>query len=67
MGASDHPAAVLQYAIEAAETGNFTEIDSLMDVLRRPYEDQPGADPKYSAAPPPEMIRPGVCTLSCSS
>ncbi|GAX80282.1 hypothetical protein CEUSTIGMA_g7720.t1 [Chlamydomonas eustigma] len=59
---------LLQYAVEGAEAGDPTEINQLMKVLRRPYDEQPGADPKYSALPPPEMAdKPGVCVLSCSS
>ncbi|KAG2451971.1 hypothetical protein HYH02_003744 [Chlamydomonas schloesseri] len=51
---------LLQWAIEAAE--------ALMEVLERPYDEQPEAPAKYSAPPPPDMEgRPGVCMLSCSS
>jgi hypothetical protein len=57
----------LQYAIEAAEAGDYSELDRLMQVLANPYDEQPEADPKYSSKPPPEMVRPGVCVLSCSS
>lgn len=39
----------------------------LSQVLERPYDEQPEADAKYSSKPPPEMVRPGVCVLSCSS
>jgi uncharacterized protein YdiU (UPF0061 family) len=61
------PSPFLQYAIEAAEEGDYSELHTLLDLLRRPYEEHPGADPKYSAPPPEEMVRPGVCMLSCSS
>lgn len=57
----------VQYAIEAAEAGDFSEVAALMDVCRRPYDEQPDVDAKYSSKPPPEMVRPGVCVLSCSS
>jgi uncharacterized protein YdiU (UPF0061 family) len=57
----------LQYAIEAAEAGDYSELERLMQVLAQPYDEQPGADAKYSSKPPPEMVRPGVCVLSCSS
>jgi uncharacterized protein YdiU (UPF0061 family) len=60
-------ATVVQYAIEAAEAGDYSELDRLMQVLAAPYDEQPEADPKYSSKPPPEMVRPGVCVLSCSS
>jgi len=58
---------LLQWAIEAAEAGDYSELDTLLDLVTRPYEEHPGADPKYTAAPPEHMVRPGVCMLSCSS
>lgn len=58
---------LLQYAIESAEQGDFSAVNSLLDVLRRPYLDQGPAAEKYSQPPPPDMVRPGVCYLSCSS
>ncbi|KAG2441588.1 hypothetical protein HXX76_003209 [Chlamydomonas incerta] len=59
---------LLQWAIEAAEQGDYSELEALMQVLERPYDEQPEAPAKYSAPPPPEMEgRPGVCMLSCSS
>ncbi|KIZ03595.1 hypothetical protein MNEG_4369 [Monoraphidium neglectum] len=59
---------LLQYAIEAAERGDYSELEALMAVLSRPYDDQPGADPKYTAPPPGDIEnKPGVCMLSCSS
>jgi hypothetical protein len=38
-----------------------------VQVCLRPYDEQPDVDAKYSSKPPPEMVRPGVCVLSCSS
>lgn len=59
---------LLQWAIEGAERGDTSELESLLSVLSRPYDDQPEADPKYSSAPPEDMQdKPGVCMLSCSS
>ncbi|PNW71311.1 hypothetical protein CHLRE_16g648900v5 [Chlamydomonas reinhardtii] len=59
---------LLQWAIEAAEQGDYSELEALMEVLERPYDEQPEAPAKYSAPPPPDMEgRPGVCMLSCSS
>ncbi len=58
----------LQYAIDAAEEGDYSELYTLLDVLKRPYDDQPDTDPKYSSPPPEELAgKPGVCLLSCSS
>jgi hypothetical protein len=36
-------------------------------VCLQPFDEQPDVDAKYSSKPPPEMVRPGVCVLSCSS
>ncbi|KAF5831621.1 hypothetical protein DUNSADRAFT_12812 [Dunaliella salina] len=59
---------LLQYAIDDAENGDFSELARLMEVVTRPYDELPSADPKYSKPPPPEMLRrPGVQMLSCSS
>ena len=57
---------LLQIAIEAAEKGDFSELERLLAVLRNPYEEQPGAE-KYAQAAPEWANRPGVCLLSCSS
>lgn len=57
---------LLQYAIDAAERGDYGELETLMQVLRSPFEEQPGRE-KYAQPPPPEMVRPGICMLSCSS
>ena len=57
---------LLQYAIDAANEGDYSELETLLDVLRRPFEEQPGRD-KYAQPPPAEMVRPGICQLSCSS
>eukprot|EP00892_Ulva_mutabilis_P010101 jgi/Ulvmu1/7463/UM037_0006.1 len=57
---------LLQVAIEAAEKGDYGELETLMDVLRRPYDEQEGMD-RFAQGPPPEMVRPGVSMLSCSS
>ncbi|MCP9465491.1 MAG: YdiU family protein [Nitrospira sp.] len=40
-----------QLAIEKAQQKDFSEIDRLATLIRRPYDDQPGMD-AYAAAPP---------------
>ncbi|WFS62560.1 YdiU family protein [Pseudodesulfovibrio thermohalotolerans] len=43
----------IEQAIQAAEVGDFTLVDRLIEVLRRPYEDQP-ENAEYAAPPRPE-------------
>jgi len=55
-----------QVAIEKAERGDYAEVEKLLEVLQRPYEDQPEND-LYAAEAPEWANRPGVCVNSCSS
>ncbi|KAL1221694.1 hypothetical protein V5N11_009203 [Cardamine amara subsp. amara] len=55
-----------QSAIDAAEQGDFSEVNNLIRLMKRPYEEQPGME-KYARLPPAWAYRPGVCMLSCSS
>ncbi len=52
-----------QRAIERAQAGDFSEIDRLLKLLRRPFDEQPELE-AYAAGPPPggETI-----AVSCSS
>jgi uncharacterized protein YdiU (UPF0061 family) len=50
-------------AIEKAEAGDFSEVNRLLDLLKRPFEDRPEMD-RY-AAPPPEWGK--RLEISCSS
>ncbi|MCC2547441.1 YdiU family protein [Hymenobacter sp. BT175] len=56
-----------QQAIEAAETGDLTLLNRLMQVLKAPFDEQP--EHNELAAKRPEWARekPGSATLSCSS
>ena len=47
----------------ATEKKDYTEIDRLLDLLRRPFDEQPGME-KY-AAPPPDWAK--QISVSCSS
>ncbi|KAL0843019.1 hypothetical protein Bca101_016264 [Brassica carinata] len=55
-----------QIAIDAAEQGDFSEVNNLLRLMKRPYDEQPGME-KYARLPPAWAYRPGVCMLSCSS
>lgn len=57
---------LLQVAIEAAEQGEYGELETLLDVLRQPYKEQESME-LFTQPPPPDMVRPGISMLSCSS
>ena len=52
-----------QRAIEIAHTGDASEIETLMTLLRRPYDEHPDHE-AYAAEPPPEARH---IEVSCSS
>ncbi|WP_366514982.1 protein adenylyltransferase SelO [Solimonas terrae] len=52
-----------QQAIEDAERGGASEIETLLSLLRKPYDEHPGFE-TYAAEPPPEAR---LIEVSCSS
>ena len=56
-----------QQAIDAAEQGDLSELETLMDTLRQPYTEQPGRARFAARRPDWARNKPGCSMLSCSS
>ncbi|MCP4222338.1 MAG: hypothetical protein GY773_03230 [Actinomycetia bacterium] len=56
-----------QEAIEAGEQGSFAMVNELLEIVRNPYDEQPGQERFSRKRPDWARDRPGCSTLSCSS
>ncbi len=56
-----------QLAIDAADTGDYSVVDELFNLLLKPYDEQPDAEKWFAKRPDWAKVKVGCSMLSCSS
>ena len=56
-----------QQAIDKAEQNDFSEVWKLLEIMRKPYDEQPEYDDYAGKRPDWARQKPGCSMLSCSS
>ncbi len=56
-----------QLAIEAADEGDYTLIEELFEMLKKPYDEQPQYQKWFAKRPDWARTKIGCSMLSCSS
>jgi uncharacterized protein YdiU (UPF0061 family) len=56
-----------QLAIDAADKGDYSLIDELFQLLKKPYDEQPNNEKWFAKRPEWARNKPGCSMLSCSS